>query len=83
MLYIVAKGTQPWWQAIKEKATNELQTPSIVSMYHKIEKAYNADERSLAIWALLIRDWETETAAVEKILDGFEFSADWFDGILG
>ncbi|KAI1156652.1 hypothetical protein F4825DRAFT_446128 [Nemania diffusa] len=79
----ITRGTEKWWQAVKTRATEELQSPSIVPMLHKIDTDLNLELMLDIIYKLEGCDWEKEETKVEETLARFEVPSDWFDGVLG
>lgn len=81
MLHTVAAGTEKWWQAIRERAAYELQEPSVITIYKRVDEAYHAGEVRVLIMKLLHWDWKKNRRAVEEALDKIQFSSDWFAGV--
>ncbi|TGJ86419.1 hypothetical protein E0Z10_g2397 [Xylaria hypoxylon] len=78
----MTKGTDQWWQAIKKRATDELQDPSIVEMYAKVQKVYPPEDLVEMYDKLRTYNWTRDRAAVEALLSGFQVSRSWFDDVL-
>ncbi|KAI0451286.1 hypothetical protein F5B21DRAFT_385674 [Xylaria acuta] len=75
-------GTEKWWQAIREKAAYELHEPSVITVYKRVFDSYDVKAARILIEKLLHWDWKKDRRAVEEALNSFQFSGDWFKGVL-
>ncbi|RYC65125.1 hypothetical protein CHU98_g1093 [Xylaria longipes] len=78
----MAAGTESWWQAIKEKATETLQAPPVIGCYRKVHEAFTLEHITRIIQRLRYMNWTKQRAAIDRLLEGFKFDENWFDGVV-